>query len=401
MATKLRARILGTLLGPGVLALGLTALHLIAPSNINRNAWPWQFPAFVKEQGIFFMLAWHDQVGPLASRPLMSALIRALATLSGSLTVGYVGAILGSYWIAGLALQHAARRLAHDRGIATLVVFGASFTVLFAFFAPVYSHDDLLQYAFVFFALAWLDERPWRAGLLLCLAMIARETTVLLIPGLTLLLWFRPDTGTTVGRRKTLAVVAVVLLPAAFYLFYRRLLPFPDVADRFEHWRFNFESTNRAFESLLSPLLALLVVGAVASIAYRVQPESIRRYRPWLVAFAVTFAVNTPLVFVATRAREARLFALPLVFVWPIAGEWLVTANAAWRAARRELSWKKCVALPALVPTALVGAVVLALYHRTVAGSFYDGFRAYIIAVAYATAALHIAISSMPRRPAG
>ncbi|MGS0524018.1 hypothetical protein ACU8V7_01325 [Zobellia nedashkovskayae] len=38
----------------------------------------------------------------------------------------------------------------------------------------------------------------------------------------------------------------------------------------------------------------------------------------FVYAFLLTLIINTPLVFMTAFARESRLFALPLLFIWPM-----------------------------------------------------------------------------------
>jgi hypothetical protein len=296
-----------------------------------------------------------------------------------------------------------------------LGAFAASFSIAFAYFAPVYSYDDLLQYAFIFMALAAAFEQYWlRAALWLCVAVIARETTLLLLPGMAILALHSgrhpaPGVDPSHGLRRALVVVVV---PALFWVAMSLALPFPDMPVRLRHWVFNFADARTGTESVLSAVEALGLLALLEWHNHRRQPSAAdgrlpRRQSPearqaLLAACLVTLIINTPIVWVAGMAREARLFALPLVFLWPMAGPWLADAaqdvRETWRTSAHPL--RTLVAAP-LSAAAVVGILTAVFYKQTIGHSFYDGYRVYLALLAGAAMALYATNISRPPATAG
>jgi hypothetical protein len=85
-------------------------------------------------------------------------------------------------------------------------------------------------------------------------------------------------------------------------------------------------------------------------------------------AFVGTVVVNAAIVFVTGRAREARLFALPLLLVWPLLGQRITPVLAALRAEPLRKRW--------LLSGLGIGAI-LAAAHRPIDCPFASGYRVY------------------------
>ena len=82
----------------------------------------------------------------------------------------------------------------------------------------------------------------------------------------------------------------------------------------------NFGTFSSSVETLVS---FFLVLGPSLYFLYMTRKSKvyITLEKKYILAFLLTLAINTPIVMVATLARETRLFALPLVFLWPLAGQ--------------------------------------------------------------------------------
>lgn len=355
-------------------AIFILGFHFATPSIFNASKPLHRLQAGQREAAISETVNLHEQWGPFAKRPLVTSLVRSIeARLSVEVTTAFILAVFFQLLIVAWALTYATKKITSDPlPVLSLLPFAASFTILFAFFAPIYSYDELIQYTFIFLALACLKEQPRAAALLLCLAGIARETTLLTLPGFSLLALGR---WTNVSRRDAIKAAMVFLFPAIFMYAYNRFFPFPDMSTRFDHWKFNFQDTRHTVETFISFFLAIVPVFFLAFLSNWKKTSISNSY---ISAFWLTLLINTPIVLVASLARESRLFALPLVFLWPMAGRWLFEALVRTRVfIYREPLRATLVAVISLSVGKIVHLLAKRFYIATLNG-YYDGYRVYL-----------------------
>ena len=84
--------------------------------------------------------------------------------------------------------------------------------------------------------------------------------------------------------------------------------------ERFTHFFYNFQSS--AFG--VATIVGLFLVFAIPLFLLFVSKQCSKH-----LPFFLAVMINTPIALVATRAQEARIFALPLVFLWPYLGAYL------------------------------------------------------------------------------
>jgi hypothetical protein len=142
------------------------------------------------------------------------------------------------------------------------------------------------------------------------------------LPGLAMFEYL--DKGRRIRSLVTLKNAIFFGLPVVGYLLYLHLLQTPDMDGRFAHLRTNFENTRSTIASLASLVIGFGVVGLLAVFKGDLLPQpQEKRERAILGAFFLTFLLNTLVVFFCALVRETRVFALPLVLLWPIAGLWI------------------------------------------------------------------------------
>ena len=280
---------------------------------------------FLKSQ-----INYHKEIAPFARRPLTTFLIESSQKIFG-LKAGYafilVNFLLLGY--SGVLVYKLSRVLMASKtnGLTNMMVFFTSFSVLFAFFPPVFTYDEPLQYCFLLLALIAFVRRKWLWYIILfSLALVARETSILLLPALVL---FLPNTENHFGKNifsNLKKYGLLILLPTVFYgcyvvffIYHQKLLHAThiEMASRYSCFLENIESIKNSVESAVSIFITL---GLFLYFTYFYLK---RKNRPswqnkFVFAFLLTVAINTPIVFLTAFARESRLFALPLLFVWPM-----------------------------------------------------------------------------------
>jgi hypothetical protein len=217
-------------------------------------------------------------------------------------------------------------------------LFFITFSILFAFFRPISSFDEPIHYIFLLTTLICLYYKKYGWGTVaLSLAVIGRETTVFLYPGLALLVF-----GTLSPKRlweeflkpvvlkKNLSKVTLFIIPVIVYsiviplvLKYRNRLGAAGsylVKDRWEQWLYNVHDFRYGFEAIISAV-AVVALALISVILYKKFFSLTESQKRMANAGIVSIIINTPIVFATAYAQEARLFALPLVFLWPLMGK--------------------------------------------------------------------------------
>ncbi|MCB9183097.1 MAG: hypothetical protein H6591_04195 [Flavobacteriales bacterium] len=256
-----------------------------------------------------------------ARRPLTTWSIDALTTIGLPAKTAFILLGFGLFLLAGLLIHRIAEQLGAQPGEALIAqaAFHLSPTVLFAWFDPLYTYDEPIQYAALLVALlALLRGQHVIFSLSFTIALIARETSVLLLPGLV---WLARDTR----RRSWPAFVAPLLLFALFtyWIIERQGITDPTLADlggRLGFITFNFGTLSMAGESLCYLTLALALPSFLLYRHGRSDASS-PADRAMIQAFWITLVLNTLVVLFAAKAREARLFALPMILGWPLLGK--------------------------------------------------------------------------------
>lgn len=310
------------LLGLALTALSL-ALHFLPiwETMLNRGPETWDgqpLPHDYIEQCIID----HEQGAEIAfaRRPLTTWSVRALISTGLTAKAAFIFLSLGLFLIAGLLIHRIALDLGSSQGTALIAqaAFHLSPTVLFAWFDPMYTYDEPMQYAALLIALlALLRKQNSLFALSFTLALIARETSLLLLPGFV---WLTRDRW----RSSWPILVAPLLL---FVLFTYWIVQRQDIADptltdiggRLGFIGFNFGTWSMVSESVAYMVL-VFALPVFLLVRFGSLPDRTTEDRHRLKAFWITLVLNTLVVLFAAKAREARLFTLPLILGWPLLG---------------------------------------------------------------------------------
>lgn len=271
---------------------------------------------------------------------------------------GFLSLIGGILWFAS-------KREKHLSGGMNVWSFFLSFPVLFLFFTPVYGYDEPVQWLFALSGILLLAYRKLvPAVLFFMLATLARESTLFLLPAFLWMLSRQYEL-----RSRQLIVSALVILSGA--LLYRwgtaETSHLSELYERGYHLAANFESFDRTFESLFSMLCVLLIPIYVVVTPKRRNwsLNGVSLYNP----LVITLIVNTVLVFFTGYAREARLFALPWLFIWPVFSQLTSIRMRSGSVKSKHSDWYWLLAAITLVGMYFAVSV---LYHPTI-GSGGDG----------------------------
>jgi hypothetical protein len=302
------------LLGLALTAFSL-ALHFLPiwENMLNRGAETWDEQPLPYDY-IETVIAVHgDGSDPaFARRPWTTISIAALTAIGLTPKQAFIAVGLIGFFIAGALVFLIAMRLGLGERSAlwSQALFHLSPTVLCAWFDPLYTYDEPIQYAAVLVALLALLHQRWIVYVpALMIALMARETSLLLLPACIL-----------IASKRKLTIIAS-LVSVALFIAWLMIAPHgtsvsalsTDLARRADYLSFNF-SAERIGETI-GFLVLVLALPLFLLIRQRIAlPPA------WFRGFIMVLALNVPLVLVGGYAREARLFALPLVIAWPWLG---------------------------------------------------------------------------------
>ncbi|NRA10534.1 MAG: hypothetical protein HRT57_01100 [Crocinitomicaceae bacterium] len=198
-----------------------------------------------------------------------------------------------------------------------VLVFFLTFSNFFIFFSPIYTYDEPIQYAFIFLSfLALIRNNLIGFSVLFGLALITKETSIVLLPGFYLLFNQLMKKEVFSKLKLILTFVSPILIYAVYVFFCTSPESNLMIGGRFGLLNYNFQNFQFGIESILS---FVMVVGFSLYLYLRTFKFDKRKMvGTFRNAFVVTLIINSILVFGMAYAREARLFALPLIFAWPI-----------------------------------------------------------------------------------
>lgn len=280
---------------------------------------------FLKSQ-----INYHKEIAPFARRPLTTWFIETTErTFDSKPGHAFITVNFFFLFLSGLLIYLLSKKLGASpkQGLMNIGGYFLSFSILFVFFPPVFSYDEPLQYCAILLALIAFIQQKWTWYLLFfTLALIARETTILLLPGLLFFLPPLPKASEKTFLQHHVRLFVVLALPLFFYtvfiVFFIWKLDLLEatknaMASRYSCFLENFESTKNTVESVTSIFLVLGPFLYLTMASLKGNSVS-AHHKKFISAFLTTIAINTPIVIFTAFARESRLFALPLFFIWPM-----------------------------------------------------------------------------------
>lgn len=321
------------LLGFSLLSLLLCAMvifvHFWPGNNSMLNLHSWDHMNGKKglnEAYLVDVVEYHKEEPAFRARPVTTFLVEKTAQISG-LSVGWSFTVINFLflWMGGILVSLLAFQVTKTPAPAyyAQLAFWLSFPILFAFFPMIYSYDDSLQYVLILIALIFLSRKNLIGfTVVFTTSLLVRESGLILLPGI---LWITYDFNARINSGKNLKTLAILVLPVMAYytfaFFYAQHLGIADELketgkNRLVCFGENFRDQQFGIESIVSFVL-------VSLLALVTWPKFREQNKTWSQAFMITLVLNTIVVLLFTKARESRLFIMPLFFWLPFAGQLL------------------------------------------------------------------------------
>lgn len=326
------------------------------------------------------IVEFHDTDVIFSQRPVTTYLIQTLSEYS-SLSIGKAFVLInfGFLFLSGY-LVGVVSSFFNKSNVAcaiNVILFFLTFSNFFVFFSPVYTYDEPIQYAFILLSMiALIKNRLVWFTLLFGMAMITKETSIILLPGFYMLYVYFHKESEYSKEKLRWAFLAPIIIYGIYLGFSCTFESNLKVNKRLKLIKYNFKNWQFAIESIVSfVLVAALSLYLYLRIHISKRGAVVNVMRK---AFITTLLINSMLVFGMAYAREARLFALPLFFAWPIFSRLLLHHSFEWRI---NLSFKTL-----LLAAITVGIGVLSYYgimelYDPVIGSGAEGWFHFYFAV--------------------
>lgn len=378
-----------------VSTLGVFLFHYVFPSMLNNFQFAQNLLSYserISHDYLQFVYDYHTTFVAFAVRPITSFLLEMVHSIF-HLSYGNSFILVNFFflWLVGILIYRLSRqwKYEHREALLSMGFFFMSFTVLFSFFSPIYSYDEPIQYLAFLLALFFWVKKKWVAFVLcMVLALIARETTIFFLPALFLFpLHLESKKFYKTNFFRCIILGLPVLLYFIFHKFFVHLKGLDTIlggynAERFEHFFFNFQNFQYGIESIIV-LFTVLAIPLVMIFLFKKQIAQNMFEKNLVRAFMITALINTTIVLLTARAREARLFALPLLFLWPLFGKYLLLFCSEVKRFYTSRKWWMTGGLILLF--IFIASTVAVQYIPTAGGNFDRGYQVYFALTLFTT----------------
>lgn len=282
-----------------------------------------------------YAVNWHNTLPAFVKRPLANWTIQFSSNIFDiSIQDAWKLVNFSFLFLSGLALQALSFALGGTlkQTLLNLFVFYFSFSNVFAFFPPLYTHDEPIQFFFLFLALLALKKgNSFFYIITFTLSLIARESGLILIPAIVIYFLYEQSKSFSQVFKPTF-IIKLVLLGTPFIIYSILIAVLirikgledgmsQDILERFKHIPINFGSQAKSIESIFNIFL-ILGVGLYFSFWGLIRKgKNESNHLKYIKAFLLTCVINTIIVLTTTQAKEARLFVIPMFFLWPVFGQ--------------------------------------------------------------------------------
>jgi hypothetical protein len=268
-------------------------------------------------------------------RKITTWLVDFLADLSGlEIGISFVLVNFSFLFFSGILVFKLSKLFSPNfsHNIFSLIGYFLSFPILFMFFPPVYSYDEPLQFCLIFLSLIYFfKEAYWKFSFIFGVSLITRESGIIILPALFFVFvynWKNSLLQNFTNKKvliKCASFTLSILLYGSYLLYFTRNSKVNEASkeyflQRLSYIKWNFQNSEFAIESIGGFLLVFAIPIYFYFIRRNKKDITGIKERKMLMAFFITLIINTAIVYLNTKAREVRLFLIPMFFLWPIFG---------------------------------------------------------------------------------
>jgi len=287
----------------------------------------------ISDEFLDWSVNYHASLIDFKKRPITTFLVeKTCHLLKVRSSVAFVIVDFGFFFLCGFLIYYLARlySISHSYSLISAALFLSSFSILLAFFIPIATYDEPVQYFLILLSLISIErERGVLFVIFFSLATLARESSVILLPAI--LLFYMGVNWSKFGQQKMkiLKTLIVCALPVVFYSIYlfwfyssepQLLIEAKEALnERADYFERNFRNMSYTLRTLIS-FISIYLLPAILVLVYLLKNKKDGIWNISMKAFGFTVLINTLVVFVSVYAEEARVFALPLLLIFPVLG---------------------------------------------------------------------------------
>ena len=318
---------------PYLVSLLLTVCCFSIHMSENTNSMLNNNNSIISNDYLSAVVEYHNDYPAFKKRPINTFLIKKTVAITG-VKLGQAFIIINLFFLflSGVLVYHLSQLFAKNNvsSLLNILFYFICFSNLFVFFKPIYTYDEPLQFCLIFLSLIALYREKWMLFILtFSLSLITRESGLILLPALLLIVTHKEGRFNCKEclNKKSLLKISYLIIPVFVYLIFLKIyltqnnfleISKSDFLNRFSAYDFNLQTPKHALESLIS---LFLIIGLPLYFLYnRINQKNPipQMQQKYISAFLVTIIINSVIVLLTTQAREARLFVIPLFFIWPI-----------------------------------------------------------------------------------
>jgi len=324
------------LLSPFIAMSFILLLHFNSHVDTMLNQWNDQDKNamhHIDQQALREAVDYHKEEPAFARRPLSTFLFEKTSSIT-HLPIG-TSFILVNFMLfvfCGFAIYLYSLQLSFTvaEAVCSQLIFYSGFTILCAFFNTNYTYDEPLTYlCFIVSLIAFFRNKTFLFFLFFLLSCLCRESSYVFVPVLLYLTFHKKDRSVRYKHTILFAAgfVGVIVLHAFFlkctYPSFFTSQSHQEFTSRMDLFDFNFQDSKFGRETIFS----FFIVNAIPLYLLLQSWNHIKKNKiekKLLYSFLFILICNTLIVLFSTIARESRLFALPLLLIYPLLGRYFL-----------------------------------------------------------------------------
>ncbi len=287
----------------------------------------------IDQQALREAVDYHKEEPAFARRPLSTFLFeKTSSTTHLQMGTSFILVNFCLFFLCGIALYYFSLQLSLTTAEAVFsqMIFYSGFTVLCAFFNTNYTYDEPLTYlCFILSLIAFFKNKTILFFLFFLLSCLCRESGYLFLP-IFLFLTFQKNDVTErykITILHTIGFVFVMILHAVFlkmvYPSFFTIQSHQELSSRMDLFEFNFQDIKYGRETIFSFFL-VNAIPLYLLLQFWSDIKKVTLEKKLASGFLFLLFCNTLIVIFSTIARESRLFALPLLLIYPLLGKYLL-----------------------------------------------------------------------------
>lgn len=277
---------------------------------------------------------YHNTLPDFKKRPFTSLLVGIVSnTFSLRVSVAFVWVNYFFLFFSGFLVYYLSLLYLNTswKALVSVCFYYTSFSVLLAYFIPIATYDEPIQYFLILASLLALKKEQLMVfALLFSLAVIARENSLLMLPGILFFLTGFHLKTLWIDKLTSIKYLLACSFPVVVYAVYlswffaanpEAIHQTTDTLSRkFSIYQQNFQDAEHISRTLLS-FVSVTLLPLFLILYHRFKVSRTRFHQKMFSAFWLTFFINTPIIFLTVFAEESRVFYLPFLFLVPVAGK--------------------------------------------------------------------------------